>query len=166
MAKILLVDDDVDLVSMNRVILERSRYEAMVFEMGKLSSRAAELEQRLAEYERRLQSHGLDPAAPGRNLPQPENPPQEVTPAVSGVTSAQPEKEVQGGAHSVGPVGEFLKNNPDLADDPGTPKMLLFCLKNYIDIDPSNSGLSLEEKLVKAGNLVRDFMGKKPKIEV
>ncbi len=147
----------------DRVILERSRYEAMVFEMGKLSSRAAELEQRLAEYERRLQSHSLDPGAPGRNLPEPEPPSQEVTPTVSGVTPAQPEKEIQPAVPSLGPVGEFLKNNPDLAGDPGTPKMLLFCLKNYIDIDPSNSGLTLEEKLVKAGDLVRDFMGKKPK---
>jgi hypothetical protein len=37
--------------------------------------------------------------------------------------------------------------------------MLHFYLKNYIDINPENHGLTFRQKLNKAATMVRDFLG-------
>jgi hypothetical protein len=54
-------------------------------------------------------------------------------------------------------VQDFLSQNHDLAEDRGKVQMVLFCLKNYVTINPEYSGLSFREKLEKAGEMARTF---------
>jgi hypothetical protein len=142
----------------NRVILDRSRYEALVFELGELSAKAASLERRLGEWERRLgHIQPLPGATPevkpllrqgrrheslGRQTAAPPLP--QASPTVTGLK---------------GVVQEFLARNEDLAADPKAVQMLQFCLKNYIDINPEHGGLPFQEKLEMAGKMARDFLG-------
>ena len=53
---------------------------------------------------------------------------------------------------------DFLVQNPDLAADPHKALMVIFCLKNYIAINPEFTGLLFREKLEKAGNMARVFL--------
>ena len=46
-------------------------------------------------------------------------------------------------------VKDFLSKNPDLAEDQDNVQMVLFCLKNYVSIDPDFAGMSFQEKLEK-----------------
>jgi hypothetical protein len=55
-------------------------------------------------------------------------------------------------------VQEFLKNNTDLAADDESVRMLQFCLRNYIDLNPELNGLPLGEKLEMAGKMAREFL--------
>jgi hypothetical protein len=57
-------------------------------------------------------------------------------------------------------VQDFLSNNPDLAAELGKIQMVLFSLKNYISINPDYAGLPFTDKLVKAGQMARDFLDK------
>ncbi len=54
-------------------------------------------------------------------------------------------------------VGDFLSQNPDLAGDRHKIQMVIFCLKNYISINPEYAGLPFREKLDRAGTLARGF---------
>ena len=53
---------------------------------------------------------------------------------------------------------EFLEQNPDLAGDRQTILMVIFCLKNYIAINPESAVLTFREKLDKAGKMARVFL--------
>ena len=55
-------------------------------------------------------------------------------------------------------AGDFLNHNPDLAVDRHKVQMVIFCLKNYISINPENAALPFREKLDRAGILAREFL--------
>ena len=54
-------------------------------------------------------------------------------------------------------AGDFLNHNPDLAGDQAKVQMVVFCLKNYVSIDPENAALPFREKLDRAGIMARKF---------
>jgi len=56
-------------------------------------------------------------------------------------------------------VANFLKRNQDLAGDEGKLQMVIYCYANYIKIDPAYTGLPYENKLAKAGEMARSFLG-------
>jgi hypothetical protein len=139
------------LTSEREIVLERSRYEAMLAEMTELSKKSVELERRLEEQEARLQT-------PSAAVPPPELPPaREARAASPAAPAAVPGKN--SGGNSRGPqtaLREFVAENPDLASQ---VQMLQFYMKNYIDINPENHGLPYKEKLDMAAKMVRDFLG-------
>jgi hypothetical protein len=55
-------------------------------------------------------------------------------------------------------AGDFLNQNPDLAKDQEKVQMVIFCLKNYISLNPDYAGLPFREKLDRAGVLARGFL--------
>ena len=57
-------------------------------------------------------------------------------------------------------AGDFLNHNPDLAGDRDKVQMVVFCLKNYISINPDNAALPFREKLDRAGIMAREFFRK------
>jgi hypothetical protein len=57
-------------------------------------------------------------------------------------------------------VQDFFRNNPDLAGEQGGVQMVLFSLRNYVSINPDYDGLSFRDKLTKAGQMARDFLGR------
>ena len=56
-------------------------------------------------------------------------------------------------------VHTCLQNNPDLAGDPDKLRMVQYCFTNYVNIDPSLSDLSLPERLERASQMAREFLG-------
>lgn len=134
-----------------RVILERGRYEAMISEMSEMASKAADLERRLADQEERLK-------APPSVAPAPE--PQLGAEAAAAETGpAWRELASDRSANGMQAIfREFLAQNPDLSASDRV-QMLQFYLKNYIDINPENHGLTFRQKLTKAARMVRDFLG-------
>jgi hypothetical protein len=57
-------------------------------------------------------------------------------------------------------VQDFFKSNPDLAGERSGVQMVLFSLRNYVSISPDYAGLSFRDKLTKAGQMARDFLGR------
>ncbi len=55
-------------------------------------------------------------------------------------------------------VRDFLNKNPELAEDESEVQMVLFCLKNYVSINPEFASLSFRDKLEKAGQMARSFL--------
>jgi len=53
---------------------------------------------------------------------------------------------------------DFFSENPDLAEDQDKVQMVLFCLKNYVSIDPDFAGLSFRDKLEEAGQMARSYL--------
>jgi hypothetical protein len=56
-------------------------------------------------------------------------------------------------------VNTCLRNNPDLARDPDRLRMVQYCFTNYVNIDPNLSDLSLPERLERASQMAREFLG-------
>jgi len=144
----------------NRVILDRSRYESMVYELAELSAKAEALQRRLDEWERRYQDGQPAPASAmgsGEILQSPGLKSQEfpIDPPVGSLSPGLTKKPLSS-LKTV--VQEFLKNNTDLAADDESVRMLQFCLRNYIDLNPELNGLPLGEKLEMAGKMAREFM--------
>jgi hypothetical protein len=54
-------------------------------------------------------------------------------------------------------AGDFLNHNPDLADDRQKVQMVVFCLKNYVSLNPEHAALPFREKLDRAGIMAREF---------
>ena len=52
-----------------------------------------------------------------------------------------------------------LERNPDLADDPLKVQMIHYCLTNYVNIDPEMSELTLQERVERASQMAREFLG-------
>jgi len=143
----------------NRVILDRSRYENMIYELAELSAKAEALERRLEDYKQHLGVGQPIPAAqPEDSLEGSSNPqgflsdyPAAVMPLKRGKQSLSSLKAI---------VQDFLKRNEDLATHPNSVQMLQFCLKNYIDLNPELNGLPLREKLEMAGKMAREFLNR------
>ena len=55
-------------------------------------------------------------------------------------------------------VQDFLRQNPDLAEDQDKVQMVLFCLKNFVSSNADFAGLSFLDKLEKAGQMARNFL--------
>jgi hypothetical protein len=140
----------------NRVVLDRNRYESMIYELAELTARAEALQRRLEEWEQRAKGNQAAEAREAAGVGQvselldfPFDPPvsaplpgQKRKPLASLKTAAQ----------------EFLKSNSDLAADAESVRMLQFCLRNYIDLNPELNALPLGEKLEMAGKMAREFM--------
>jgi hypothetical protein len=143
----------------NRVVLDRSRYEKMIYELAELTAKAEALQRRLEEWEQRYKDDRPTPTAamgsiedfqaPGRPREFPFDPPVDSPPPGHKRKPLSSLKTV---------VQEFLKNNTDLAEDDESVRMLQFCLRNYIDLNPELNGLPLAKKLEMAGKMAREFM--------
>ncbi len=142
----------------NRVVLARSRYESIIYELAELTAKAEALQRRVAEWEQRYPGGQL-PEPPGAKevnqttvedpLEFPFDPP--VGEALPG-QKRKPLPSLKAAAQ------EFLRNNSDLAADAESVRMLQFCLRNYIDLNPELNALPLGEKLEMAGKMAREFM--------
>jgi hypothetical protein len=132
-----------------RVILERGRYESMVSEMSEMAAKAADLERRLADQEARLKAT----PAPAPDMPLAEE--AEAFPTSPAWTEPSSDRSANG-MQAI--FREFLAQNPGLSSQDRV-QMLHFYLKNYIDINPENHGLTFRQKLNKAATMVRDFLG-------
>jgi hypothetical protein len=58
-----------------------------------------------------------------------------------------------------GTIGNCLQQHPDLMQDPAKLQMVQYCFKNYVNIDPDLSDLSLSERWERASQMAREFMG-------
>jgi hypothetical protein len=133
-----------------KVIMESCRYEAILSGLG---ARAGELENLVAEWER-----CFSPTMPAGQNPGP--PKSELSPIEFDWTSVinhqavrkQQIQEVQAAAR------DFLEKNPDVAADRNKVQMVLFCLKNYVSINPEWAGMPFREKLERAGLMARGFL--------
>jgi hypothetical protein len=131
-----------------KVIMESCRYEAMVTGM---KHQAGEISNLVSQWEQYFVSAASHPSEPG------------ALPAGSTVElgwdaltnqnayKRQQFQEIQATA------ADFLNQNPDLAGDRHKVQMVVFCLKNYISINPENAGLPFREKLNQAGIMARGF---------
>ncbi len=142
----------------NRVVLDRSRYESMIYELAELTAKAEELQRRLAEMEKRSQER--PPAPPAESVAIYQSPgsgPREFPfDAPVGAPPLDHRPTPLTSLKTV--VQEFLKSNADLAADSKSVQMLQFCLRNYIDLNPELNGLPLKEKLEMAGKMAREFL--------
>ncbi len=49
--------------------------------------------------------------------------------------------------------------HPDLAADPRKMEVLQYCFKHYVNFDPELRDLSIQEKLERANQMAKDFLG-------
>jgi hypothetical protein len=148
----------------DRVIVERGRYEAMLFELGKLSSKNEDLERRIAASE--LASPLPEPSLPSALEP----PPAAIKmPVTSGSDLAGGEEKLTTAIFQAeGPrqplsevrqaVDDFLSQNSDLASEERKIKMVDYCLKYYINNNKELAGLPLRERLARSGKMARSFL--------
>jgi len=134
-----------------KVIMESCRYEAM---LTGLKSQAGEIDNLVSQWEQRFSGASPLPAEPG------------IRPGAhtleigwdaiidQNTYKKQQMQEIQTAA------GDFLNQNPDLAADRHKVQMVIFCLKNYISINPEYAALPFREKLDRAGHLARGFFCK------
>jgi hypothetical protein len=138
-----------------RVIAESCRYEAM---RGGKGMGPANLRRCLKEWDRRY-----SPSLPG-SPEAPDAPDQENRDSIGDLAQAwasvMPSQAMQEQElHSIQAAAqEFLSQNPDLAGDRQKMLMVIFCLKNYIAINPESAVLPFREKLEKAGKMARVFL--------
>jgi Bifunctional DNA primase/polymerase, N-terminal len=142
----------------NRVVLDRSRYESMIYELAELTAKAEALQRRLEEWELRYKDGRPTAAMESIEIYQvPGQKPSEF-PFDHPVGSPPPGHKRKPLSSLKTVVQEFLKNNTDLAADEESVRMLQFCLRNYIDLNPELNGLPLGKKLEMAGKMAREFM--------
>jgi Bifunctional DNA primase/polymerase, N-terminal len=131
-----------------KVIMESCRYEAM---LSGVRHQAGEIDNLVSQWEQYF-------AGSAPNLPSQGEKPTGTTvefnwDAMVGQTSDKKShiQAIQAAA------GDFLNHNPDLAGDRHKVQMVVFCLKNYISINPENAALPFREKLDQAGIMAREF---------
>jgi Bifunctional DNA primase/polymerase, N-terminal len=130
-----------------RVIMESCRYEAMLTGM---QHQAGEIDNLVSQWEKHFAAAAASPGEEGR----PEGTTVEFSwDTLIGQNSYKKQQiqEIQVAA------GDFLTQNPDLADDRHKVQMVVFCLKNYISLNPENAALPFREKLDQAGIMARKF---------
>ena len=54
---------------------------------------------------------------------------------------------------------DFLLAHPELTTDPRKMEVLQYCFKHYINFDPELRDLSIQEKLERANQMAKDFLG-------
>jgi hypothetical protein len=134
-----------------KVIMESCRYEAM---LTGVRHQAGEIDDLVYQWEKYF-------SGPSPGLPDQGQLPPGTTVEFNWDSMAsqnnykkQQFQEIQAAA------GDFLNHNPDLAGDQGKVQMVVFCLKNYVSIDPENAALPFREKLDRAGVMARQFFQK------
>ena len=131
-----------------KVIMESCRYEAM---LTGVHHKAGEVENLVSQWEQHFA--GSSPSPPEQGQKPMGSTVEFNWDAIVGQNNfnQQQIQEIQAAA------GDFLNQNPDLAGDRHKVQMVVFCLKNYISIDPENAALPFREKLNQAGIMARDF---------
>jgi hypothetical protein len=131
-----------------KVIMESCRYEAMV---AGVRPQAGEIDNLVSQWEQHFAAASPSPPEQGQK---PTGSTVEFNwDAITGqnINKRQQIQEIQAAA------GDFLQQNPDLASDRSKVQMVVFCLKNYISLNPDNAALPFREKLDRAGNMAREF---------
>jgi hypothetical protein len=131
-----------------KVIMESCRYEAM---LTGVRHQAGEIENLVSQWEQYFVGSSPIPSDSGEK---PAEPTVEFNwDAVAGQNSykTQQIQQIQAAA------SDFLNQNPDLAGDRHKVQMVVFCLKNYISLNPDNGALPFREKLDRAGIMAREF---------
>jgi len=134
-----------------KVIAESCRNEALMLER---ETKPTELERLVVE----LEHCGRPGEAKSGPRPPGERGPAELLAAIT-----PPHRKGKKLQEVKATVQDFLGSNPDLAGDQGKIQMVLFCLKNYVSINPDYAGLSFRDKLEKAGQMARSFLGLPPR---
>ncbi len=131
-----------------KVIMESCRYEAM---LAGAKNQAGEIDNLVAQWEQYFTGSSANPAEPGSKPP--ENTIEFTWDALGNQNAYKKQQlqEIQAAA------GDFLTQNPDLANDQDKVQMVIFCLKNYISINPEYGGLPFREKLERAGVMARGY---------
>jgi hypothetical protein len=131
-----------------KVIMESCRYEAM---LAGVKGQAGEIDSLLNQWEQYFTGQAPNPGEP------------EAKPGDGTVEfgwdnlvnqnsyKKQQFREIQAAA------SDFLAQNPDLAGDQHKVQMVVFCLKNYISINPEYGALPFREKLDRAGVMARGY---------
>ena len=131
-----------------KVIMESCRYEAMV---TGVHHQAGEIDNLVSQWEQYFAGSSPSPHEQGQK---PTGATVEFNwDAITGKSSDKKQQiqVIQTAA------GDFLNQNPDLAGDRHKVQMVVFCLKNYISLNPENAALPFREKLDQAGIMARDF---------
>jgi hypothetical protein len=131
-----------------KVIMESCRYEAMV---TGVRHQAGEIDNLVSQWEQYFA--GSSPSLSGQGEKPTEATVEFHWDAITGKNSDKKQQiqAIQAAA------GDFLNQNPDLAGDQHKVQMVVFCLKNYVSINPENAALPFREKLDQAGIMARDF---------
>jgi hypothetical protein len=131
-----------------KVIMESCRYEAM---LTGVSHQTGEIDHLVSRWEQYFAGSSPSP-------PEPEQLPSGTTVELNwdGLVGHNTNNKQQFQAIQAA-AGDFLNQNPDLASDTDKVQMVLFCLKNYVSIDPGNAALPFREKLDQAGMMAREF---------
>ena len=131
-----------------KVIMESCRYEAM---LTGVRHQAGEIDNLVSQWEKYFAGSSPSPPEQGQK---PTGTTVEFNwDAIVGQNSYKKQQiqEIQAAA------GDFLNQNPDLAGDRHKVQMVVFCLKNYISLNPENAALPFREKLDRAGIMAREF---------
>ena len=131
-----------------KVIMESCRYEAMV---TGVRHQAGEIDNLVSQWEQYF-------AGNSPNSPDPGEKPAGTTVEFNwdSMVSQNSYKKQQIQAIQA-EAGDFLQQNPDLASDRHKVQMVVFCLKNYVSLNPDNAALPFREKLDRAGTMAREF---------
>ena len=131
-----------------KVIMESCRYEAM---LTGVRHQAGEIDNLVSQWEQYFA--GSSPNPPGQGEKPTGTTVEFSWDAIVGQNS---DKKLHIQAIQAA-AGDFLNHNPDLAGDRHKVQMVVFCLKNYISINPENAALPFREKLDRAGIMAREF---------
>jgi hypothetical protein len=166
------------------VLVSKSRYEVMLGELRRLMHKAVELEAVLLDWGSPLSANPTPaPEVPMSSPHVPRHPAaqspnnclrseklltvayeslikgnQRITHYSAMNTKAQKAPSPEN-PEVVETVNTCLLNNPDLARDPERLRMVQYCFTNYVNIDPNLSDLSLPERLERASQMAREFLG-------
>jgi hypothetical protein len=162
-------------------LVDRSRYEVILGELRRLMQKAAELEAVLLDWGQPLSASTIPAPIVPMSSPQesrhhavqsPENclrSEELITVAYESLIKGDrlthysamnnESQKVPSPEVVEATVNTCLQNNPDLARDPDRLRMVQYCFTNYVNIDPNLSDLSLPERLERASQMARDFLG-------
>ena len=131
-----------------KVIMESCRYEAM---LTGVRHQAGEIDDLVSQWEKYFA--GSSPSLPDQEQNTTGSTVEFNWDSMVGQNNYKKQQfqEIQAAA------GDFLNHNPDLAGDQAKVQMVVFCLKNYVSIDPENAALPFREKLDRAGIMARQF---------
>jgi hypothetical protein len=132
-----------------KVIMESCRHEAM---LTGLKDQMGEIDHLVSHWEQQFGRSSPTPATPGAKPA--ENPGEFSFHALLDQYAYRKRQlqEIQTAAN------DFLQQNPDLAEDRHKVQMVIFCLKNYISLNPDYAGLPFREKLDQAGIMAREIL--------
>jgi hypothetical protein len=131
-----------------KVIMESCRYEAM---LTGVRHQAGEIDNLVSQWEKYFAGASPNPSEQREKLA-----PAPVEFNWDAMVAPNSYKKQQIQAIQV-EAGDFLQQNPDLAGDRHKVQMVVFCLKNYISLNPDNAALPFREKLDRAGTMAREF---------